>query len=82
MAKPQTGGGTKKGQVETRPAGWARFEKAVDAAVKSGPKHRTSAQPMAQDHKVKDELKAGKTRRAVVAADTVRKNKAVKPPSR
>jgi hypothetical protein len=37
---------------------------------------------MAQDHKVKAELKAGKTRRAVVTADTVKKNKAVKPPSR
>jgi hypothetical protein len=26
--------------VELRPNGWAQFERAVDAAVKSGPKHR------------------------------------------
>jgi hypothetical protein len=35
-------------RFETRRDGWQRFEKAVDAAVKSGPKHRTTAQPMAQ----------------------------------
>jgi len=28
----------KQGDVELRPDGWERFEKAVDAAVKSGPK--------------------------------------------
>jgi hypothetical protein len=27
-------------QAELRPDGWGRFERAVDAAVKSGPKHR------------------------------------------
>jgi hypothetical protein len=27
---------------ELRPDGWERFERAVDAAVKSGPKHRTA----------------------------------------
>jgi hypothetical protein len=27
-------------EVETRPDGWERFETAVDAAVKGGPKHR------------------------------------------
>lgn len=26
--------------IELRPDGWARVERAVDAAVKSGPKHR------------------------------------------
>lgn len=28
--------------VELRPDGWERFEKAVDAAVKAGPKHRAA----------------------------------------
>src|SRR5215207_6393522 len=28
--------------IEERPDGWQRFERAVDAAVKSGPKHRPS----------------------------------------
>ena len=28
-------------EIETEPNGWERFEHAVDAAVKSGPKHRT-----------------------------------------
>jgi hypothetical protein len=29
-------------EIETRPDGWERFERAVDAAVKSGPKHRAT----------------------------------------
>ena len=29
-------------EIETEPGGWERFEHAVDAAVKSGPKHRTA----------------------------------------
>ena len=29
--------------IELRPDGWERFERAVGAAVKSGPKHRTTA---------------------------------------
>ncbi len=29
-------------EIELRPDGWARFEAAVDAAIKSGPKHRTT----------------------------------------
>jgi hypothetical protein len=29
---------------ETRPDAWQRFERAVDAAVKGGPKHRTSTE--------------------------------------
>jgi hypothetical protein len=36
--KPQNG----KVEIETRPDGWERFERAVDAAVKSGPKHRAA----------------------------------------
>lgn len=28
--------------IELRPDGWQRFERAVDAAVKGGPKHRLS----------------------------------------
>jgi hypothetical protein len=30
---------------DLRPDGWERFEAAVDAAIKSGPKHRTSTKP-------------------------------------
>jgi hypothetical protein len=29
--------------IELRPDGWARFERAVGAAVTSGPKHRPAA---------------------------------------
>ena len=29
-------------KIELRPDGWQRFESAVDAAVKSGPKHRVA----------------------------------------
>jgi hypothetical protein len=32
-------------EIELRPDGWERFGKAVDAAVKSGPKHRTIKKP-------------------------------------
>jgi hypothetical protein len=36
------GKGTKrKDEIELDPKGWERFERAVDAAVKSGPMHRT-----------------------------------------
>jgi hypothetical protein len=35
--------GTKqKDEIELDPKGWERFERAVDAAVKSGPKHKTA----------------------------------------
>jgi len=27
-------------EIELRPDGWERFEKAIDAAVKGGPRHR------------------------------------------
>jgi hypothetical protein len=30
-----------KDEIELRPNGWERFEKAVDAAIKGGPKHAT-----------------------------------------
>jgi hypothetical protein len=29
-------------EIELRPDGWERFEKAIDVAVKAGPKHRTA----------------------------------------
>jgi hypothetical protein len=33
--------GTKrKDEIELDPKGWERFERAVDAAVKTGPKHK------------------------------------------
>jgi hypothetical protein len=36
--KPKT-----KPEIELRPDGWARFEIAIGAAVKSGPKHRAAS---------------------------------------
>lgn len=33
------------GEPDLRPDGWDRFEKAVDAAVKSGPKHKAGTAP-------------------------------------
>jgi hypothetical protein len=38
MAKPDP----KSEKVELRPDGWERFDRAVTAAVKSGPKHRVA----------------------------------------
>ncbi len=38
MAKPPNK--PKPEEIETEPGAWERFEHAVDAAVKSGPKHR------------------------------------------
>lgn len=32
-------------EIELHPDGWQRFERAVDAAVKSGPKHRVAPKP-------------------------------------
>ena len=32
-------------EIETDPGAWERFEHAVDAAVKGGPKHRTPPKP-------------------------------------
>ncbi len=40
MAKPFKK--PKSEEIETEPGAWERFEHAVDAAVKSGPKHRTA----------------------------------------
>jgi hypothetical protein len=31
--------------VDLFPNAWQRFERAVDAAIKSGPKHKTAAKP-------------------------------------
>jgi hypothetical protein len=35
--------------IELRPDGWERFEKAVDAAAKSGPKHRREPTPKTKE---------------------------------
>jgi len=40
MAKPSKK--PKPEEIETDPGAWDRFKHAVDAAVKSGPKHRKS----------------------------------------
>ncbi len=43
MAKPSKKPKREKPkEIETDPGAWERFEHAVDAAVKSGPKHRTT----------------------------------------
>jgi hypothetical protein len=41
---PQKKRGQKMQEIELRPDGWARFTQAVDAAVKSGPKHRAASE--------------------------------------
>ncbi len=43
MAKPPKK--PKPEEIETEPGAWERFEHAVDAAVKSGPKHRSKIVP-------------------------------------
>ncbi|MGO9171057.1 MAG: hypothetical protein ACLP7P_03710 [Rhodomicrobium sp.] len=42
-----------EGEHELRPDGWERFEKAVDAAIASGPKHRTGKSSKAASEKSK-----------------------------
>jgi hypothetical protein len=37
-------------EVELRPDGWERFERAIGAAVKSGPKHRKTTNPSKRQH--------------------------------
>jgi hypothetical protein len=44
---------TQRKPAEERPGGWERFERAVDAAVKSGPKHRAAARPTSAPKKPK-----------------------------
>jgi hypothetical protein len=55
MAKPPKKPKPKPEEIETEPGAWERFEHAVDAAVKSGPKHREA-------HKPHDEI-VGKNKR-------------------
>jgi hypothetical protein len=43
MAKPRKK--QKPEEIETDPGAWDRFEHAVDAAAKSGPKHRIKPNP-------------------------------------
>jgi hypothetical protein len=56
MARARTGKAQPSDDVELRPDGWERFEKAVDAAVKSGPKRRSAK-------KVTTKRKAGSANR-------------------
>ena len=48
-AKPKTDKRPKPEEIETEPDGWDRFEHAVDAAAKSGPKHRKKPAPKTLD---------------------------------
>ncbi|WP_439574170.1 hypothetical protein [Phreatobacter sp.] len=36
-------------KLDERPDGWDRFERAVDAAIKSGPKHKPAPKPIKKD---------------------------------
>jgi hypothetical protein len=61
MASPMVKSETEKTGVELRPDGWARFKRAVDSAVKSGPKHRIT--PKAKEsYASKGRVHKGKTR--------------------
>jgi hypothetical protein len=42
-----------KTEIELRPDGWERFDRAITAAVKSGPKHRVAKKPKAKMKKTK-----------------------------
>jgi hypothetical protein len=41
-----------KTELELRPDGWERFDRAVTAAAKSGPKHRVTEKPKAKKKSV------------------------------
>ena len=41
-------------EIETDPGAWERFEHAVDAAVKSGPKHRKANEKSGKTPRAKD----------------------------
>jgi hypothetical protein len=49
-------------EVELRPDGWERFENAVDAAVKSGPKHRAPTPKPKERPASKGRVHKGKSR--------------------
>ena len=51
MAASESERPRKEPEIELRPDGWERFVKAVHAAAKSGPKHRTSGGPKHAKHK-------------------------------
>ena len=45
-------------EIETDPGAWDRFEHAVDAAVKSGPKHRTATGKITSPKRLKPKKEA------------------------
>lgn len=49
--------GEKPEDIETVPDSWERFERAVDAAIKSGPKHREAPSPKPKRQKRKTPTK-------------------------
>jgi hypothetical protein len=61
MAKSPTAQG-KAPNVELRPDGWQQFERAVDAAVKSGPKHRSAKAKPEKRTAEKGRARVGKAR--------------------
>jgi hypothetical protein len=44
----KTGNPKQEKEIELHPDAWERFERAVTAAAKSGPKHRVAAKPKAK----------------------------------
>jgi len=49
MKKPSRG----ESDIELIPEAWQRFERAVDAAIKSGPKHRVAKKKKTASKKTK-----------------------------
>jgi hypothetical protein len=52
---------TKRDEIKLRPDGWDRFEGAVDAAVKNGPKHKITPKPKERPAS-KERVHKGRTR--------------------
>ena len=52
----------KPDKIELRPDGWERFENAVDAAVKSGPKHRPPTPKAKERPASKKRVRKGRSR--------------------
>lgn len=44
-------------KFDTHPDAWQRFERAVDAGIKSGPKHRPTTKKKASSKRVKKRAK-------------------------
>jgi hypothetical protein len=43
--KPRRSSKKEEQEIELRPDGWRQFERAIDAAIKSGPIHKVAPKP-------------------------------------